>query len=127
MNEYEKNMEPENSPIMEALIRCLRENQPQVQILNLSRYREMLVARKALHFLLLESWQNEDTTIRFFSEFAAASLSAEVDSFEVCNKDAFALLAEKADNFEVIPLLNGRMRISFMLYRMMTSIAQQEE
>lgn len=127
MNEYEKNMDPENSPIMEALIRCLRENQPQAQILNLSRYREMLVARKTLHFLLQESWQDADTTIRFFPEFSAASLSAEVDSFEVCDKDAFALLAEKADNFEIVPLLNGRLRISFMFYRMMTRIDQQEE
>lgn len=113
----------ENDPILNSLCEYLRTNQPKMQILNVKRYYQMLIAKEALDDLLRRSWCDERSVIDFKPEFACASLSVEVDTFEVTDKDAFVILLSQADNFEAVALVNGKLRLSFMFYRMMKAIA----
>lgn len=113
----------ENDPILINLVEYLRCNQPSMQILNVKRYYEMLIAKEALDDLLRQSWCAQKSTIKFRPDFACAVLSVEVDSFELTDKDAFMILLSQADNFEAVPLLNGKLRLSFMFYRMMKAVS----
>jgi len=113
----------ENDPILISLCECLRNNQPKVQILNVKRYYEMLIAKEALDDLLQQNWYDQSSKIDIKPNFSCASLSAEVDTFEITDKDAFMILLSQADNFEAVPLVNGKLQLSFMFYNMMKTVA----
>lgn len=113
----------ENDPLLNGLCEWLRDNQPKMQILNVRRYYEMLIAKAAFDDVLKKNWDSEPSTVELNPAFACASLRAEVDSFEVTDIDAFSLLLSKADNFEVVPLTNGKLRLAFMFYHMMKTVA----
>lgn len=112
----------ENDPLLESLFNYLRNNQPRAQILNVRRYYEMLFTKEALDDLLRQNGETTLSTISFIPEFACGSLRAEVDSFEVTDKDAFLLAMSRADNFEFYPLADGRLRLAFIFRGMMKEI-----
>lgn len=113
----------ENDPLLNGLCEWLRDNQPKMQVLNVRRYYEMLIAKAAFDDVLKKNWGSDPSTVEMNPTFACASLRAEVDSFEVIDIDAFSLLLSKADNFEIVPLVNGKLRLAFMFYRMMKTVA----
>lgn len=113
----------ENDPLLNGLCEWLRDNQPKMQILNVRRYYEMLIAKAAFDDVLKKNWDSDPSTVELKLAFACASLRAEVDSFEVTDIDAFSFLLSKADNFEVVPLTNGKLRLAFMFYHMMETVA----
>lgn len=124
-HEMDKNLleDLENDPILNSLYNYLRNNQPKAQILNVRRYYEMLFAKEALDDILRQNGEDEQSTVSFMPEFSCGTLAVEVDSFEVTDKDAFMLAMSQADNFEFIPLTNGRIRLAFMFRGMMKAIA----
>lgn len=113
----------ENAPILNSLVNCLRHNQPRAQILNVCRYYEIVFAKEALDDILRQNGEQELSKISFMPEFSCGSLSVEVDAFEVADKDAFMNAMARADNFEFVPLTNGRIRLAFMFRNMMKAIA----
>lgn len=124
-HEMDKNLleDLENDPILNSLYNYLRNNQPKAQILNVRRYYEMLFAKEALDDILRQNGDDELSRVSFIPEFSCGTLAVEVDSFEVTDKDAFMLAMARADNFEFVPLTNGRIRLAFMFRGMMKAIA----
>lgn len=113
----------ENDPILNSLYNYLRNNQPKAQILNVRRYYEMIFAKEALDDILRQNGADELSMVSFMPEFSCGTLAVEVDSFEVTDKDAFMLAMTRTDNFEFIPLANGRIRLAIVFRGMMKAIA----
>ena len=82
----------------------------------------MLLAKEALDDLLRQNGADTVFQITFMPMFSSGTLSAETDSFEVTDKDAFHLALAYADNFEIVPLANGQLRLAFVFYNMMHAI-----
>jgi len=112
----------DTDPALDALCEFLSKNHPGTTTLNIGRYYELLFAKAALDDLLQQNGVHDLFRIEFMPFFCSASLWAEVDDFEVCDKLVFQLAMERADNFEFTPLTNGRLRIAFMFNRMMIPV-----
>ena len=112
----------EADPALDTLCEFLLENHPGTTALNIGRYYELLFAKDALDDLLQKNGVQDLFKIEFMPLFCSASLWVETDAFEVCDKVAFRLAMECADNFEFTPITNGRLRIAFMFNRMMIPV-----
>jgi len=123
-NEIEKNQWDETQAFaaVDALCEYLREHQPRAQVLNLERYSEMCLAKTLLEEVLAKAGYSVKLSVQYIPMLQHAALSAELDDFEVSDPLLFAAVLQLADNFEVYPLLNGRVRIAFSFNRMMKSI-----
>ena len=110
-----------DDPIISALIDFIKNHAPKTSVLNPRRYQEMLVSKNALDRLLTENDENA-SKIHYHPEFLCASVTAEVDSFEVTDMKMFSIAMSTADNFEMYPLTNGKMRIAFTYNRMLVGI-----
>ena len=109
---------PEFDPVIDSLCNFLRSNCPEKVLLNFNRYQEMMFAKAALDDLLQKNGTSDTASISIYPEFCAASLWVELDDLEVCDKTAFYLAMKPADNFEVTPLVCGKLRLAFMFNRM---------
>lgn len=121
MNDHDEDFELQEDPIISLLIEVIQKSQPEMSILNFQRYSEILIAKKAFDDLLRKSGEAR-SKISFHPMFCSVSLSADVDSLEVCDLYAFHTIIEKSNNFEIIPLANGQIRISFMFNHTMRTI-----
>lgn len=110
----EKEQDLFESLIMQLIIEAVRESEKIVKVINPARYMDVLLAKDAMDDLLMESGENEKAAVRFHHAFSSASVSAEVDQLEVLNIGEFFAVESKASNFEIYPLTNGRVSISFM-------------
>lgn len=108
----------QEDPIITALFDIIRNNHPKTCIINPKRWRELLLAKEALNDLLKQNGEGS-AEITYFPEFLSASISAEVESLEVHDFAAFQIAMVKANNFEIYPLVNGKLRIAFMFNRVM--------
>lgn len=106
-----KLMEEMSGSIRKVLKDAGRENQK----LDLLRWEALLKAKEKLD-KMLEQYGGEESMVTIFPAFCSAAVSVEVDSFEVGNKDKgiFFEILKSANNMEVLPLTNGRMRLSLM-------------
>lgn len=111
----------QEDPIITALIDIVRNNHPKTCMINPKRWRELLLAKEALNDLLKQNGEGS-VEITYFPEFLSASISAEVESLEVQDFTAFQIAMVKANNFEIYPLVNGKLRIAFMFNRLMLPI-----
>lgn len=123
-NELEKDLleELERDPITKLIGDCLRNKRAENLVLNIQRYSELLHAKKALDYTLGKSFEDEKAEISFLPLFSCGTLTAEVDTFEVTDMAAFAEVLIYADNFEVYPLTNGRIRLGFVFKGMMREV-----
>lgn len=121
MESNSKNFDLENDPIITALIETIQKKCPKVSIINPKRWLELLLSKEAFDDLLKQNGEST-SKITYFPEFLSASLSAEVECLEVHDFVGFQISMEKANNFEIYPLTNGKMRISFMFNQMMLRI-----
>ena len=112
MNHNEDNL---LSEMDESLCRVLQGAWGEKKFLDLTRWKEMLKAKEKLDKLLQEMG-GEGSTVTIFPAFCSAGVSAEVDSVEVGEgeKERFFEVLESANNMEVLPLLNGQLRLSFV-------------
>lgn len=99
----------------ESLCRVLQEAGRENKELNLPRWETVLKVKGKLD-RMLEQYSGEVSTVTIFPAFCSAAVTVEVDSFEVCGKDKgiFFEILKSANNVEVLPLTNGRLRLSLV-------------
>lgn len=113
MERFDEDFNMEENPIISTLIEIIRKSQPKVSVINYLRYAQILKAKKAFDALLDENGE-EQSVLTFNLMFCSASLTADVDTLEVRNYAGFLDIMRDSNNFEVIPLENGCLRISFV-------------
>lgn len=110
MNE---NFDPEFDPTLDALIAFLGSiPEPAVKMLNLPVYQRMLKACAGLQRLLAPINDSGEINLKVDRQFNFGSVSAELDDLEIHTPEQFAKVILLADNFEVYPLTNGRIRLA---------------
>ena len=112
---------------LRSIYSFLELNYPGTTMLNIKRYQEMLFAKAALDDLLRQNGTTITAAISIHPVFCAASLWVELDDLEVCDKTTFYLAMQPADNFEVAPLANSKLRLAFMFYQMLLPVQHKEE
>jgi len=112
---------PEEDGILTFLEERIKESQPKVSVLNFKRYMEMMAAKKALNELLRQNNEPE-CRVKVFPSFCSGSLSAEFENLEVCDLKLFFDIMARADNFEIYPLVSGKVRIAFMFRSLLIGI-----
>lgn len=93
-----------------------------IKLLNVPRYRQMLVAASRLKDLLCRSGEEGEIEIKLYHEFNLGSLTAEICSLTVQEPSLFTELVREADNFEVYPLTNGKLRIGIVFQSVLKTI-----
>jgi hypothetical protein len=105
---------------------CTKNNHIIVKFLNIHRYCELLLAKNALDNILHKEGEQETFEIKFVPEFSYGTLSAELDWLTIRDKKAFAIAMSRADNFEIYPLTNGRIRAVFTFHAMFKRICKEK-
>ena len=113
--------ELEKDPIIEGICNILREawqaSQDKPYLINLPRYREMLLAKTALDKLLQKNGE-EASQVRIQPFFDYGALVAEAQALEVQDGALFRRAIAGARNFEIYPLTNGKICIAILYDRM---------
>lgn len=120
MNEN-KNLEFD--PTLDALVAFLG-NLPQatVKMLNVPKYRKMLECCAALKKMLEQTHESGEINVSVDRQFNLGSVTAELDDLYVPEPERFSRLILMADNFEVYPLTNGRIRFSLAFQSVLKSV-----
>ncbi len=114
--------ETNESPLIEELCAFLRNNQPQMQYLDLRRYSEMLSAKTQLESILTDEGTQTNLSIRLEPQFQYGVLTTELDEWTVSTTEEWKKAIRLTDGYEVYPLTNGRIRVAFLFRRMMKAI-----
>ncbi len=122
MNNHKENFENLDFEVIDSLAEYLRTHAPQASILNGKRYVELYMAKEALDEVLRQS-DAAPSQMKLDPMFLSGSLVAEVDDFEVHDLTLLQVAMSKADNFEIYPLVNGKMRMAFTFQRLMCAVA----
>ena len=94
----------------------------QVKMLNPSRYKLMLRTAAQLTDLLRKTVSDGELEIDVDPTFNLGSITVELDSLSVDEPLAFADVIYKADNFEIYPLTNGRIRLDVTFQSVLKTI-----
>ena len=94
----------------------------QVKMLNPSRYKLMLRTAAQLTDLLRKTVSDGELEIDVDPTFNLGSITVELDSLSVDEPLAFADLIYKADNFEIYPLTNGKIRLDVTFHSVLKTI-----
>ncbi len=114
--------ETNESPLIEKLCAFLRNNQPQMQYLDLRRYSEMLSAKTQLESILTDEGTQTNLSVRLEPQFQYGVLTTELDEWTVSTTEEWKKAIRLTDGYEVYPLTNGRIRVAFLFRRMMKAI-----
>ncbi len=114
--------ETNESPLIEELCAFLRNNQPQMQYLDLRRYSEMLSAKTQLESILTDEGTQTNLSVRLEPQFQYGVLTTELDEWTVSTTEEWKKAIRLTDGYEVYPLTNGRIRVAFLFRRMMKAI-----
>ncbi len=121
MENEEWELDIENDPVINLLISAIHESQPKIQIINPGRLAELSLAKTALDEILSKNGE-EESKIKLFNLFSSASIGAEVESIEIHDMNEFYSVMKYADNFEIYPLVNGKLRIAFMFRHLFVTL-----
>ena len=94
----------------------------QVKMLNPSRYKLMLRTAAQLTDLLRKTVSDGELEINVDPTFNLGSITVELDSLSVDEPLAFADVIYKADNFEIYPLTNGKIRLDVTFQSVLKTI-----
>lgn len=94
----------------------------QVKMLNPSRYKLMLRTAAQLTDLLRKTVSEGELEIHVDPTFNLGSITVELDSLSVDEPLAFADVIYKADNFEIYPLTNGKIRLDVTFQSVLKTI-----
>lgn len=94
----------------------------QVKMLNPSRYKLMLRTAAQLTDLLRKTVSEGELEIDVDPTFNLGSITVELDSLSVDEPLAFADVIYKADNFEIYPLTNGKIRLDVTFQSVLKTI-----
>ena len=94
----------------------------QVKMLNPSRYKLMLRTAAQLTDLLRKTVSDGELEIDVDPTLNLGSITVELDSLSVDEPLAFADVIYKADNFEIYPLTNGKIRLDVTFQSVLKTI-----
>ncbi len=122
MNNHKENFESMDFGAVDSLAEYIRTHAPKASVWDYKRYIELHMAKEALDEILRQSGA-APSQVSIEPMFLLGSLVAEVDDFEVHDLTLLQVAMSKADNFEIYPLVNGKMRMAFTFQRLMRSVA----
>lgn len=96
--------------------------QATVKILNFERYSQMLRAAAKLAALLQKENPEGSIDIEIIEKFSIGAISAELDDLTVYSPKVFADITKDADNFEIYPLTNGKIRLDITFHRVLKAV-----
>ena len=109
--------------VLEGLMGFMRSMpKSQVKMLNPSRYKLMLRTAAQLTDLLRKTVSDGEIEINVDTTFNLGSITVELDSLSVDEPLAFADVIYKADNFEIYPLTNGKIRLDVTFQSVLKTI-----
>lgn len=94
----------------------------QVKMLNPSRYKLMLRTAAQLTDLLRKTVSDGELEIEVDPTFNLGSITVELDLLSIDEPLAFADVIYKADNFEIYPLTNGKIRLDVTFQSVLKTI-----
>lgn len=94
-----------------------------IKMINLSRYRLLMQTAAQLTDVLRKSTSEGELNIELDDVFNLGSISVELDLLTIEEPLVFANMIYKADNFEVYPLTNGKIRLDITFQGVLKSLA----
>lgn len=122
MSNYRKENEFETT--FEALveyIKCLPK--ATVKMINPPRYRLLMRTASQLTDLLRRTEPEGELNIEIDDTLNLGSISVELESLTIEEPLTFADVIYKADNFEIYPLVNGKIRLDITFHGVLNSLA----
>ena len=121
MNEYFD--ENEFDTTLDALIEYVYSlPKPKLKIINPERYRLMLQCAAELAALLRETTETAEVNIDINDFFSTGAVSVVLNSLTVYDPAAFSQLISHAENFEIYPLTNGKIRLAISFHSVLETI-----
>ena len=121
--EYVEDLEEEYDGCLDGLLAYLASlPKESVKLLNVPKYKHMLIAASRLKDLLCMSGETGEIEINLHRQFNMGSITAEIPSLTVRELALFIKLVKGADTFEVYPLLNGNIRIGISYQSVLKTI-----
>lgn len=121
--EYMGEYEEEYDDCLEGMLAFLASlPQESVKLLNVPKYKQMLIAASRLKDLLCMSGESGEIEINLHREFNMGSITAEIPSFTVREPALFVEVIKEADNFEIYPLVNGNIKIGISFQSVLKTI-----
>ena len=96
--------------------------QPEVKIIDPARIASIVRAKAILDRFFMEDDNGARAVVMLDPLFLAATVSAEADDLVFSDPQTFSRAIIDADNFEVYPLENGKIRISIIFYKAFSAI-----
>ena len=93
-----------------------------IKALHVPRYKLMLQSASQLTALLKETISQGEITIDVDQTFNLGSISVELDTLTIYEPKVLADIICKADNFEIYPLTDGRIRLDLTFQSILKSI-----
>lgn len=113
-------------PLFRSLKKVLSGEAARPKILNPGRFREMMTAKKAIEAVLRECDGESNMSIHYHRVFSSASLCCEMDFLEIYDMAKFYAAMKYANNFEVLPLTNGKIRMAFTFHHMFITLEEEK-
>ena len=92
------------------------------EAIDFERYKTMMQAAVELKDVLVEADAEGEFEIELCDTFNAGSIKAELDELTVLNTKQFAVMIEKADNFEIYPKTNGKIQLNITFQSVLKTI-----
>lgn len=120
-NYFEENEYETTFDALMDYIKCLPK--ATVKMINLSRYRLLMRTASQLTDLLRKTEPEGEINIEIDKTFNLGSISVEMDSLTIEDPHAFADAIYKADNFEIYPLVTGKIRLDVTFHGVLKNLA----
>ena len=118
--------EQELDMALEGLFEFIRQQSDnQVKMINPARYRLMLQTAAQLTALLKKTISEGELNIHVNPTFNLGAISVELDDLSVDDPLAFADLIHRADNFEIFPLTNGKIKLEITFQSVLKTIGKE--
>ena len=118
--------EQELDMALEGLFEFIRQqNDNQVKMINPTRYRLMLQTAAQLTTLLKKTTSEGELNITVNPTFNLGAITVELDDLTVDDPLAFADLIHRADNFEIYPLTNGKIKLDITFQSVLKTIGKE--
>ncbi len=119
-NEYELDA------ALEGLFELIRQQpENQMKMINPLRYRLILKTAAQLTRLLRKTVSDGELNIDVNTTFNLGTITVELDELSVDDPLAFADVIRQADNFEIYPLTNGKIKLDITFQSVLKTIGKE--
>lgn len=94
-----------------------------VKILNMQKYNTMVKSAMLLKNTIAETKDEFEVTVDVIETFNTGTVSAELDEMTLFHPQRFASIISLADNVEIFPLINGKIKLSLTYQGVLKTIA----